>query len=190
HPAGGLEDLLQGHGGGDHHREQKGDVGIAHPHIHNAGILGEHPQARGHHGDAHHRQHQPVQDVPYHALGGGGIGLPGLLGSQVIGDHCVGPHRKADGHRIDQVLDGIHQRQGGHGVLADPGHIVAVHNVVQRRYHHGQHHRQRHGQHQRQDRSCFHKALLHKRSSVFSFHVSPSRREGTHQKKPYTFLFD
>ena len=162
HPAGGLEDLFHRHGRGDHHREQERDAGIAHSHIHDHLVRGEHPQEGGHHRDAHHRQDDPVQNVPQNALGRGGVGLFGVLGPQVIGDHRVGADGKADGHGVDQILHRVDQGQGGHGVLADLGHIVAVHDVVQRRHHHGQHHRQRHGQHQRQDGPRFHKALLHR----------------------------
>ena len=37
----------------------------------------------------------------------------------------------------------------------------AVNDIVERIYHHGEHHRKRHGQKQREDRLLFHKLVVH-----------------------------
>ena len=85
--------------------------------------------------------------------------------AQVIGDHGVYADAKADGDGVDEVLDGIHQRQRGHGVLADAGDEVAVHDVVKRVDQHGNHHGQRHGNQQREYGPFLHKTIVHRHAS-------------------------
>ena len=68
--------------------------------------------------------------------------------AQAAGDQRGDAHRGAHRHRDHQVL---HREGQGHrvqGVLAELGHKVAVHHVVQRLHQHGQDHGDRHVQQQ------------------------------------------
>ena len=50
--------------------------------------------------------------------------------AQIQRDHGVDADAKADGNGVDQILQGIHQGQRRHSVLADAGHKVAVYNII------------------------------------------------------------
>ena len=95
------------------------------------------------------------------ALGGSGVSLFLLLGAEEVGDDRVDSNGKADGDGVDKILHWKDQGQGGHSVLADFGHKIAVHNVVQGADQHGQHHGQRHGEYQGKNGPLLHKGMFH-----------------------------
>ena len=142
HAADRLENLFHRHGGGNKNRKRKRHAGIAHAHIHDLCVRCKKPQKARHDGNAADCEQHAVQRVAHKALGRGGVRLLFFLRAKMVGDHGVGADGKADGHGIDQVLDRENERESRHGVLADSGDIVAVHDVIQRCDHHGQDHRQ------------------------------------------------
>lgn len=173
-----LKDLLHRHGDAYEHGEGEGHAGVAHAKVDDRRALCKEGEEHGHHRDADEGQHKAVQAVPKEALRGGGVRLFLVLRAEVIGDHGVCADGKADGDRVDEVLDRIDQGEGRHGVLADAGDVVAVHDVVERGHGHGEHHGERHGQHQRQDGPVLHEGLLQRSRPFFC------KKSSVSQEKP------
>ena len=118
------------------------------------------------------------------------IGAASILRPQIIGDDRVDSDAKADGHRVDQILNRIDQGQGCHGVLTDFGHKIAVHDIVEGAHQHGENHGKRHGQHQAEYGFFFHKCIVHSKylfcaggSFPKILHVSlPTRKKKPHSR--------
>ena len=161
HAAHSLEHLFKGQRGHIDGGKQEHDGGVGDAGGHKALVGGEPAQKARHDCNAHHRDDHAVQQAEHHAVGGGDLGLFAVARTQVQGDHGVDADTKADGDGVGKVLDGVYQREGGHGVLADLRHKQAVHDVVQGVDQHGDHVGQRHGQQQRQHGAFFHKGIVH-----------------------------
>ena len=161
HPAHGLEDLLKGEVCHVDQREQEHDGGVGHAHVHQSGIGSEAAQEAGHDGNAEDHAQYAVQQGKHHAVGGGSVGVFVVACAEVERDLGIDADAEADGHCIDKVLDGKHQRKRRHGLLADLGHKEAVHDVVQAVYQHRDDVGQGHGEQQREHRSGFHKSIVH-----------------------------
>ena len=162
HAAHGLKELFIEHAKGNDRREGEGHRGVAHAQIdHGLRIAVQRQKAR-HEEDAACRQNQPVDQRERQPLRGGAVGAFQLVRTQMIGDHGVDADAEADGHGVDEVLDGKHQRERRERILADAGDKVAVDDVVERVDQHGDHHRQRHGDQQREHGPFLHKAVVHR----------------------------
>ena len=94
-------------------------------------------------------------------MGGGPVGVFVVACAEVERDLGIDADAEADGHCIDKVLDGKHQRKRRHGLLADLGHKEAVHDVVQAVHQHRDDVGQGHGEKQREHRFGFHKSIVH-----------------------------
>ena len=102
-----------------------------------------------------------MDNAEYHTGCSSLIGLLLILCTKTEGDPCIHTDTKAHRNGCHQVLDGIYQRKGCHGIFTDSGNEVTVHDVVQGIDRHGEYHGQRHGDHKRQYFLFFHKILIH-----------------------------
>ena len=104
--------------------------------------MGIHPQERRDDGKTDPGEKDAVKDPqqdPQRSRPGGFF----LLLCSQIESHCrIDAHTEPDAHRPDDVLNGKHQRQRRHGILADLRHEITVDDVIQSVDQHGQHHRQ------------------------------------------------
>ena len=124
-------------------------------------VGGEHSQEGGHDEDGAHGDYKAMnggEDQPMY-------GCPSRLflvcRAQIEGSGGVDAHAEADGSGIYQVLHRVDEGQGCHGLLADPCHEEAVHDVVEGIDQHGEHHGQGHAGNQRENRFFFHKGVVH-----------------------------
>ena len=161
HAAHRLKHLFKGQCSHIDGSKQEHDGGVGDAGGDQAFVPGEPAQKARHNGNADDRDENAVQKAQSHAVGGGGLGFLTVACAEMQRDHGVDADAKADGNGVGKILDGEHQRQGGHGILTDARHKQAVHNVVQAVHQHGNDIGQRHGHQQRQHRFFFHKSLVH-----------------------------
>ena len=151
HVAGGLEGLLQGdlykYAEGEHTAD--GDVRAAHPDDFLV-CFEELKEGGGEKSSIQGEQH-PGADCQYNAMSGGGIGFILTALAQAAGDQAGDAHSGTHCKGDEQVLQGERQTDCGQSLLADLGHKIAVHDIVQRLHQHGEHgwqgHREDQGQH-------------------------------------------
>ena len=161
HPSYCLKDFLKAQAKGNHHREGKNDAGIPQRIVDNPCILRIQPQEARHHQQTDDHQNQALNRIDEKADRSRPIRLLLSLCPQIEGNGGVDADAKADGNRIDQILNRIDQGQGRHGLLADAGYKIAVHDIVQGIDQHGKHHGQGHRKHQTQNRFLFHESIVH-----------------------------
>ena len=161
HAAHGLKHLFKGQTSHVDGGKQEHDGGVGDAGGDQAFVTGEPAQKARHDGDAENGDENAVYQAQGHTMGGCGLGFFTVACAQIQRDHGIDADTEADGDGVGKILDREHQRQRGHGVLADAGHEQAVHNVVQTVHQHGNDIGQRHGYQQRQHRFFFHKGLVH-----------------------------
>ena len=109
HPPYSLKYFLEGKPDRDDHRKGEGDHAVAYAQVYDPLVRGEHAQEPADSSDAGKGQDEAVDGGKHETVGGGSAGPVSVSGSQVEGDLCVDAHAKADGHCVDQVLQGIDQ---------------------------------------------------------------------------------
>ena len=159
----------------DYNGKAKHNAPVAHPQVNHRPVLGKCLQKQRNDGNTHTGEQHPVHQRPQHTLRGCLVRALLLSGTQIQSDHCADPHAKADGNGVDQILQGIHQGQRRHSVLADAGHKVAVYNIIKGVHQHGEHHGQRHRGNQRQHCLFAHKLFVH----LFSFLLAGIKKPRT-----------
>ena len=140
-----LKDFFKGDRRRDNGGEGKDDIGIVQTILQNVLILGKKTQEHRRAEDADRGQQDAMNQAVGHARGSRVVGFLTVLCAEKIGGDRVDADAEAYAYSRDQELQGIDQRDSGHGIFADPCHKVAVDNIVQRVGQHGQNHRQRHG---------------------------------------------
>ena len=142
HPSRSLEQFLiyQLYGHDDGCGED--DEGIPGSEIEDPVVVGIHPQERRDDGKTDPGEKDAVKDPQQDPQRSRPGGFFLLLRTQIEGHRRIDAHAEPDAHRPDDVLNGKHQRQRRHGILADLRHEIAVDDVIQSVDQHGQHHGQ------------------------------------------------
>ena len=107
-------------------------------------------------GEPGHRKDQRGEHRQKHAVFRRAVGGIIVLLPQAAGEEGVHTYAGAHAHGDQQILKREHHAHCRQGVLAELGHEIAVHHIVERLHQHGDHHRQRHGEHQPPDRHGAH----------------------------------
>ena len=124
-------------------------------------VLREKTKKMRHKSDTYYRHENTVDTGQDRAPGSCGVRRFIISGAKVKGDQSVDPYAETDGNGIDEILDRVDQRKRGHGVFTDFCHKVAVYNIIEGIYQHGDHHGKRHGHDQGKNRFFFHKGFVH-----------------------------
>ena len=150
--AGGLEHPVKGDLYKQPYRQPADDGHVLCAVVHNGLLAGLHLEKEPGAGQADGHEHQAAEDGQKQAVHGGGVGPALAALAQALGQQGVDAHAGSHGHGDHQILDREGQRDGVQRVLADLGHKVAVHHVVEGLHQHGDHHGDGHGQQEPVDR--------------------------------------
>ena len=109
HPSYSLKYFLEGKPDRDDHGKGEGDHAVAYTQVDDCLVSCEHAKKPADGCNADQGKDQAVDGGKEEAAGGGSAGPVLIISSQLKGDLRVDAHAKADGHRVDQVLQGIDQ---------------------------------------------------------------------------------
>ena len=167
---GGLEHPVKGDLYEQPYRQAADDGHVLCAVVHNGLLAGLHLEKEPGAGQADGHEHQAAEDGQKQAVHGGGVGPALAALAQALGQQGVDAHAGSHGHGDHQILDREGQRDGVQRVLADLGHKVAVHHVVEGLHQHGDHHGDGHARQELADGHDAHFILLGRCGSVV-FHV-------------------
>ena len=156
-----LKDLFKGQVKSNDDGKSKNNIGITQSQIQDISVLREKTKKMRHKSDTYHRHENTVDTGQDRAPGSCGVRRFIISGAKVKGDQSVDPYAETDGNGVDEILDRVDQRKRGHGVFTDFCHKVAVYNIIEGIYQHGDHHGKRHGHDQGKNRFFFHKGFVH-----------------------------
>ena len=150
-PAGRLQQALKRKLAEQADGAAQADPAVAGAVVHDLRHVSLHPEECMGEEDPDETEHSKGAEGQEDAGVGGLVCLVLLLGPQGAGEQGVHTHGGARADGDHQVLQGEGQGDGGQGVLTQPGHEDAVHDVVQRLDQHGDHHGHRHAGQQSAD---------------------------------------